>query len=70
MSNRRLLKLEPKNFTKKEVLDSLGNSRHFRNPFRVDLKPGFPGEGDERQKDYARMFSTQDEGFAKKGRPF
>lgn len=68
MSSRRLLGCDP-GFSQREVIKSLGNSRRFRNPFRVDLKDGFPKALDERQKEHERMFGTQDKGFAEKGKP-
>lgn len=69
MSNRRLLGLTPQNFSRRDVMDSLGNSKHYRNPFRVDLASNFPQPVDQRARDYADIFKTQDSGMAKKGEP-
>lgn len=69
MSNRRLLGLAPHNFSRKDVIDSIGNSHDYRNPFRVDLANNFPQPVDQRARDYADFLKTQDKGMAKKGEP-
>lgn len=70
MSSRRLLGLTPHNFSRREVIDSVGNSNTYRNPFRVDLSDRFPQPVDQRARDYADFLKTQDTGMAKKGEPF
>jgi hypothetical protein len=57
----------PRSFSKREVLDSLGESKHWRNPFRIpEMEKGWPHTG--RAGDYEKILSTDTE-MSRKGKP-
>lgn len=68
MSSRRLLPETHPVFTQREVIDTVGESRRFRNPFRVELDGSFPKKHDQRRSDQRDIIGMETE-LRKKGRP-
>jgi hypothetical protein len=61
----------PHNFSRREVLDTVGEDgmRKWRNPFRIpEVHNGWPTPKDTRAKDYEKILSTDTE-MSRKGRP-
>ena len=57
----------PASVSKERVLKTLGNSKDYRNPLRLE-EMGKSWPNSERNKDYERMLGTATE-WSKKGRP-
>jgi len=61
--------LKPKDFTRKEVLDSFGESARWRNPVRLHfMNDRWPAPQDDRDRAYEKMMGTQTE-WSRKGKP-
>lgn len=68
MSSRRLLPDTHPTFAQKDVIDTIGESKRFRNPFRVELDGSFPRKHDQRRADHRDNIGMETE-LRKKGRP-